>query len=242
MASSSRDFRSLLYYLSQQFNQHEVDALIWIHHLPKEYKGESALTVLQLMEQSDFFSHENPEELMNVLKAIKKNDLCKHVKEYMKNAKKTRKSSSTSCSSEIENVERILACGFSSLEDSVKQMLERLDLMEKSVKAHNSKSIEELFSETKEATDSLYILLKRGTGFTRSSGSAQLSRSFSSPEEHSALRFAEDRSQGVGATSPKDSAPRDTGSLPSRTQARPIPRRKERPVVLNRCKCAYTGA
>ena len=233
MASSTRDFRSLLYYLSQQLNQHEVDALIWIHHLPKEYKGESALTVLQLMEQFDFFSHENPEELINVLKAIKKHDLCKHVKEYTKGAKKTRKNSSTSCSSEIETVEKVLACGFLSMEDNAKQMLEKLDLMEKSVKAHNNKSIEELFSEAKEAADSLHIILRRGAGMTRSSNNLQLSRSLPTSEEQSVLRFSEDGSQGV-ATSPKDSAPHD--SLPSRTQARPIPKRKERPVILNRCK------
>lgn len=225
---SSKEFRTLLFSLAHQLNQQEVDAMVWIYHLPNEFSGKSAITVLQYMEQQGMFSHSKPEELIEVLKSIKKNDLCKQVKEFSKNSKKSRKSSSS------EPVkDQSVSLRFDSAEEGVLHVKESLDVLEGSVKSCNVKRIEEVYNEAKQAADNLLLVLRRAKALTRTLlASDRNSSPQTRPREKSptspgpmglAVTYAEQRTQQL-ATPPQMKLPE--------TPPKQV-------VRLNRCKYMY---
>lgn len=229
--ASGKEFRTLLFSLAHHLNQQEVNALVWIHRLPKEYSGKSAATVLQYMEQQGIFSHSKPEELIEVLKGIKKNDLCKQVKEFSKAAKKSRKNCSGSSSDTAKDQPSSL--NFDSAEEGVLLVKETLDVLEESVKSCNVKRIEEVYNEARQAADHLLMVLKRANGLARTllANSNQQTRPKEIPPASPgnmpmtlAAMCAEQRAQRFSP--PQGKTP------PQETSPKPV-------VRLSRCKCMY---
>ena len=237
--ASSKEFRTLLYSLAHEINQRETDAMVWIHHLPKEYSGKSAVTVLQYMEQQGMFSQSKPEELIEVLKSIKKNDLCKQVKEFSKAAKKSRKSSGSSSSDTVKD--QPFSPNFDSAEEGMLLVKGNLDALEESVKSCNVKRIEEVYNQARQATDDLLKMLKHANGLARSL--------LANRSEQTRPREISSASPGhiivpmaLASMCAEQQTQRTAGSPQVKTPPQETPPQGTPPkqvVRLNRCKCMY---
>ena len=79
-------FRQLVYHCSEQLSTTETDALvyIWLNTERESYKDAPAIRVLSKLESKGQFSPLNPEGLLEMLKELKRNDLCSEVRDFMK--------------------------------------------------------------------------------------------------------------------------------------------------------------
>ena len=79
-------FRQLVYHCSEQLTNTETHALIyiWLYSERESYKDAPAIRVLSRLESKGHFSPINPEGLLEMLKELKRNDLCSEVRDFMK--------------------------------------------------------------------------------------------------------------------------------------------------------------
>lgn len=90
--SSSKDFRMLLFDLSQDLSKHEIEGIIAIEELPADTHEQSALRVLLKLEMLGKIDAAKPSTLEAVLKNVGRMDLAKKVEKFAKQ-KKSKKSS-----------------------------------------------------------------------------------------------------------------------------------------------------
>lgn len=79
-------FRQLVYRCSEQLTCNDLHALvyIWMYSERESYRNASSISVLSRLEATGKFSPWNPEGLLEMLREIKRNDLCSEVKDFMK--------------------------------------------------------------------------------------------------------------------------------------------------------------
>ncbi len=79
-------FRQLVYRCSEQLTCNDLHALvyIWMYSERENYRNASSISILSRLEATGKFSPWNPEGLLEILKEIKRSDLCSEVKDFMK--------------------------------------------------------------------------------------------------------------------------------------------------------------
>lgn len=86
-------FRKLVYSFSEQINKDEQQIIIYIrlYKLKERYKDSTTLEVLSKLEADGVFSPSNPEGLLEIAKDIKRQDLIREVKDFIKKLSKSDK-------------------------------------------------------------------------------------------------------------------------------------------------------
>ena len=79
-------FRQLVYRCSEQLTHNDLHALvyIWLYSEKETYKNASSIAILSRLEATGKFGPWNPEGLLEMMREIKRNDLCNEVKDFMK--------------------------------------------------------------------------------------------------------------------------------------------------------------
>lgn len=97
--SSTKEFRVLLFEISEELHQRELRGIIYTEGLPQRFENEPALTILMKLEMLGKISEKKHKDLEEILKTVHRNDLQKKVEKFSK--QKRRKQQNTQRDKEL---------------------------------------------------------------------------------------------------------------------------------------------
>ena len=84
----SSEFRDIVFQAARSLRQEESQDLVYLYDLSPNFKDSRPMDVLMQLEVLQKISESNPETLANVLERVKRFDLAKDVRKWMKQGKK----------------------------------------------------------------------------------------------------------------------------------------------------------
>ena len=166
----AKDFQGLLFSISQQLNQQEVNKLVAANHLPGELRGQPPAVVLGHLEQIGIFTLWKLQRIMEAMKDIGRSDLYKQVKLFRKKTRNVPPGASGEKKLNFEPAER-----------QATQVRATLQMMEEAVITRDVNRVQEVYSEAREAADNLVRVIKRANCLVRTLCSAPKSAPTSAP-------------------------------------------------------------
>lgn len=157
----AKDFKSLLHSLSQQITQREVEVIVRSTHLPDELTVQSPSFVLLCLTEDGKLSARNLEVVMDAMKEIGRNDLCKEVKSFKKKSRKKLQEQEPQEQSESDKYSN-----FDIAEEEAMQLRHTLLLMEGS-EVVGIKRIEEVYTQAKQTADNLVRIIRHANCLSR---------------------------------------------------------------------------
>ena len=202
VVAMAKDFQSLLFRISQQLNQQDVDKLVAANRLPGELRGQTPAYVLEHMRQRGNFSLW---ELENIMKVIGRSDLQKEAKQFRK------KSLKGGVDIRLRWQEEEQPLNFDNVERQAMQARDALEIMEQAVIVCDLKRIEEVYTEAREAADCLVRVLRRANCLARTLCSPASKTGKSPPTSTPPLALpavpAKKKAGEKQATTPQESPP-----------------------------------
>lgn len=154
----AKDFKGLLFSISQQLNQQDVKKLVGCTKLPEELRDQSPAFVLDRLVEKGKFSAGNLDAILDTMKDIGRSDLHKEVKLFKKKRKKQ----------SVESFDTpIKFSNFDTAEYEATQVKNTLRKMEGSDVIVGVKRIEEVYSEAVDAAENLVRIIKRANCLSR---------------------------------------------------------------------------
>lgn len=157
----AKDFKSLLHSLSQQITQQEVEVIVRSTHLPDELVVRPPSFVLECLAEDGKLSARNLEVVMDAMKEIGRNDLCKEVKSFKKKSRKKLQEQESQ-----DHPESDKHLNFDAAEEVALHLRHTLLMMEGSEVVEN-KRIEEVYVQAKQTVDNLVRIIRHANGLTR---------------------------------------------------------------------------
>ena len=157
----AKDFKSLLHSLSQQITQQEVEVIVRSTHLPDELVVRPPSFVLECLAEDGKLSARNLEVVMDAMKEIGRNDLCKEVKSFKKKSRKKLLEQESQEHSESDKYSN-----FDVPEEAALYLRHSLLMMEGSEVVGN-KRIEEVYIQARQAVDNLVRIIRHANGLSR---------------------------------------------------------------------------
>ena len=217
VVAMAKDFQGLLFSISQQLNQQDVDKLVAANQLPGELRGQTPAYVLEHMRQRGNFS---PWELENTMKVIGRSDLQKEAKQFRK------KSLKGGVDTRLNWEEEEQPLNFDNVERQAMQARDALEIMEQAVIVCDLKRIEEVYAEAREAADCLVRVLRRANCLARTLCSPASKTGKSPPTSTPPL--------ALPAVPAKKKAGEKQATMPQESPPAPVPTAR-----LNRCECFF---
>ena len=92
MPSSSKEFRVLLFEISEELHQRELRGIIYTEGLPQRFYSEPALTILMKLEMMGKISEKEHKYFEDMLRTFNRHDLAKRVEKFSKQKRKKQQS------------------------------------------------------------------------------------------------------------------------------------------------------
>ena len=92
MSSSSKEFRVLLFEISEELHQRELRGIIYTEGLPQRFYNEPALTILMKLEMMGRISEKEHKYFEDMLRTFNRHDLAKKVEKFSKQKRKKKQS------------------------------------------------------------------------------------------------------------------------------------------------------